>query len=331
MKHRDNEPNDLIHCKNCDGYYDPSLPNCPHCGEETANNTMEGDNDRITVAQYGGGFGPAGSALSRASLLIIAVLLLIALAAAIWLCVHALSQAVPDTGATSSQVEEVDPADASTQGDVSDGAASSASAQPEPEEEETEAVEAETLTLDFYDLTLSEGESYDLTATVSPVEWEGDFTWASDDESVATVAQNGLVTYAGEGKCTVTVSAGGLTAQCIIRCNAPAQEEKTETETEQTAEEAETETEEAETEEAETETTGSIVVEYTDITLSHIGDGYTCKPTGGNGTYTWSSADSSIATVSSSGYIVGVSKGTTTVTCTSGSETLTIIVRVAPN
>ncbi|MCD7757780.1 MAG: Ig-like domain-containing protein, partial [Clostridiales bacterium] len=238
------------------------------------------------------------------------------------------SQGTADTGATSSQVEETDPADASAQGDVSDSAAaSSAPVQQEPEEEdETETVEAETLTLDFYDLTLSEGETYDLTAAVSPAEWEGDFTWSSDDENVATVKQNGLVTYVGEGKCVVTVSAGGLTAQCVVRCNAPAEEEEPE-ETQQTAEETTT----TEEEKTETETTGSIVVEYTDITLSHVGDGYTCKPTGGNGTYTWSSANTSVATVNSSGYIVGVGKGTTTVTCTSGSETLTIIVRVAPN
>lgn len=331
MKHRENTPNNLLHCKNCDGYYDPSLPNCPHCGEETANNTLEGDNDRVTVAQYGGGFGPAGSALSRAALLIIIVLLLIALAALGWLCVHSLSQAAPDSGATSAQAEEQDPADTSAPGDVSDSAASgSVSAQAEPEAEtEPETVQAETLTLDFYDLTLSEGKTYDLTATVSPSEWEGEFTWVSDDESVATVAQNGLVTYVGEGQCTVTVSAGELTAQCIIRCNAPAQKEEPEQEeTTEAAEAEEAETEEAETEEPEAETTGSIVVEYTDITLTHVGDGYTCKPTGGNGTYTWSSADTSVATVNSSGYIVGVGKGTTTVTCTSGSETLTIIVRV---
>ncbi|MCD8353425.1 MAG: Ig-like domain-containing protein [Clostridiales bacterium] len=327
MKQRQNETNDLLHCKNCDGYYDPSLPNCPRCGEETANNTMEGNGDHLTVDQYGGGYGQPGSAISRASLIIIIVLLLIALVTAIWLCVQALSQATPDTGATSSQVEEVDPADTSAQGDVSDSAASSsAPVQQEPEEED-ETVEAETLTLDFYDLTLSEGEAYDLTATVSPAEWEGDFTWSSDDESVATVKQNGVVTYVGEGQCTVTVSAGGLTAQCVIRCNAPAQAE----ETQQTAEETTKTDEDEKEDETEAETTGSIVVEYTDITLSHVGDGYTCKPTGGNGTYTWSSADSSIATVSSSGYIVGVSKGNTTVTCTSGSETLTIIVRVAPD
>ncbi|MCD8145995.1 MAG: Ig-like domain-containing protein [Clostridiales bacterium] len=324
MKHRQNESNDLLHCKNCDGYYDPSLPNCPHCGEETANNTMEGDDGHITVDQYGGGFGQAGSTLSRASLLIIIVLLLIALATAVWLCVQALSQATPDNGATSAQVEEVDPADTSAQGDISDSAAASSSA-PAQQEQEDETVAAETLTLDFYDLTLSEGESYDLTAAVSPAEWEGDFAWSSDDESVAAVKQNGLVTYVGEGQCTVTVSAGGLTAQCVVRCNAPAQEEEQEETAEETAKADDEE------EETEAETTGSIVLEYTDITLTHVGDGYACNPTGGNGTYTWSSADSSIATVSSSGYIVGVSKGNTTVTCTSGSETATIIVRVAPN
>ncbi|MCD8009097.1 MAG: Ig-like domain-containing protein [Clostridiales bacterium] len=325
MKKRQNEPNGLLHCKNCDAYYDPSLPNCPRCGEETANNTMDGNNGHISIDQYGGGYGPPGSPFSRASLFIIIVLLLIALATMVWLCVQALSQATPDNGATSAQVE-VDPADASAQGAISDSAAASSSAPAQEPEDEDEIVAAETLTLDFYDLTLSEGESYDLTATVSPTEWEGDFAWSSDDESVATVKQNGLVTYVSEGQCTVTVSAGGLTAQCVIRCNAPAQAEETE-ETKQTEEETDKTDEDDETE----ENTGSIVLEYTDITLTHVGDGYTFKPSGGNGTYTWSSADTSIATVNASGYVTGVSKGTTTVTCTSGSETVTIIVRVAPN
>ncbi|MCD7837441.1 MAG: Ig-like domain-containing protein [Clostridiales bacterium] len=314
MKHRDNESNDLLHCKNCDGYYDPSLPNCPHCGEETTNNTMEGDDGHIDLAQYGGGFGPAGSTLSRVSLLIIAGLLLIALATAIWLCFQALSQVAPDTSATSAQVEE-DPADASAQGDMS----ASASVQPEPEEV-AETVEAETLTLDLYDLTLSEGESYDLTATVTPEEWEGTYTWSSDDESVATVKQNGLVAYVSEGQCTVTVSAGGLTAQCVVRCNAPVEEEEPE------------ETVQEETEEPVAgENNTSIVLKFVDITLTNVGDGYTFTPSGGNGTYTWSSADPSIATVNSSGYVTGVSKGNTTITCTSGDESVAIIVRVAPD
>ncbi|MCD7929566.1 MAG: Ig-like domain-containing protein [Clostridiales bacterium] len=87
-------------------------------------------------------------------------------------------------------------------------------------------------------------------------------------------------------------------------------------------------------EEAEAETTSDTVahlyLDYYDITLASVGDSYTFSPIGGDGTYTWESADRSIAIVSpTGGTVTAVASGTTTVTCTSGDgQTAEVIIRV---
>ena len=55
---------------------------------------------------------------------------------------------------------------------------------------------------------------------------------------------------------------------------------------------------------------------------------YTLKASGGSGEYTWSSADSSVATVSEGGTVTGVGNGNTEVTVTDGFTTATCIVRI---
>lgn len=76
------------------------------------------------------------------------------------------------------------------------------------------------------------------------------------------------------------------------------------------------------------ESTGAIVLEFYDLSFKP-GEGWTLHPTGGDGTYTWSMADTSIATVSEDGHIVAVAPGQTTLTCTSGDGlTANVIIRV---
>lgn len=63
------------------------------------------------------------------------------------------------------------------------------------------------------------GETQTLTATVSPSRAScTDVYWSSSDESIATVDQNGVVTFVEGGDCTVYCSAydGGYTAQCAV-------------------------------------------------------------------------------------------------------------------
>lgn len=67
-------------------------------------------------------------------------------------------------------------------------------------------------------LTLSLYEQKALTATYSPKDAaHTQITWRSSNEKVATVDENGLVTAAGNGKCTITAkSENGKTAKCTV-------------------------------------------------------------------------------------------------------------------
>ncbi len=230
MKNRDHESESLLHCKNCDGYYDPSLPNCPHCGEDTANNLNNAASES-SVTQYGGGFGEAGSTLSRVALLIISVLLIVALLTVVVMGVKLLSSGLPAAPAVpASSSEPADPADTSADAKAAPDASASAPAkEEEPKKEETKkkeqpaAVPPKAIHLDFNDLTLvNDGESHQFKVTVEPADWEGDLTWTTDNKSVAVVTSDGKVTSVGKGECNVTVSAGDISYRCIIRCKSGA-------------------------------------------------------------------------------------------------------------
>ena len=66
-----------------------------------------------------------------------------------------------------------------------------------------------------------------------------------------------------------------------------------------------------------------------DVTVSDsLGLSAKLKVSGGSGTYSWSSSNSSIVTVSPEGVITGVSSGTATVTVTDGNTSAQCIVRV---
>ena len=71
--------------------------------------------------------------------------------------------------------------------------------------------------LDTSDFTLfSAGSSHTLKAVVTPA--GQNVTFASGNEAVATVDQNGKVTAVAPGTAKITVTAGDLTATCIVRC-----------------------------------------------------------------------------------------------------------------
>ena len=100
--------------------------------------------------------------------------------------------------------------------------------QEQPEEDKEEDAEpADRLTLSRTDFTLSSaGSSYKLTVTGG----EGDVTYTSSNEKVATVAKDGTVTAVAPGRADITVTRGNLKASCIVRCS---WEEKEETEPEE--------------------------------------------------------------------------------------------------
>ena len=66
-------------------------------------------------------------------------------------------------------------------------------------------------------LSLVEGESEALTATVKPENaTDKTVSWKSSNNNIATVSENGTVTAIKEGEATITASAGEKTASCTV-------------------------------------------------------------------------------------------------------------------
>ena len=155
------------------------------------------------------------------------------------------------------------------------------------------AVGVTDVTLDRTELTLTEGETETLTATVRPDNADNrKVTWSSDKTDVATVDGAGRVTAvkAGEAVVTVTTEDGGKTASCKVTVKA-----KAVSVTEVTLDRAELTLTEGETE-----------------TLTA-----TVKPDNAdNRKVTWSSDKTEIATVDGAGRVTAVKAGEAVVTVT---------------
>lgn len=87
--------------------------------------------------------------------------------------------------------------------------------------EVTVSVNTESITLDKTTLSLSVGETAQLTATVKPDDaTDKTVTWSSSDESVAKV-DNGKVAALKSGKATITAKCGDKTAECAVTVTVP--------------------------------------------------------------------------------------------------------------
>ena len=169
------------------------------------------------------------------------------------------------------------------------------------------AVNVTDVTLDKTELTLTEGETETLTATVRPDNADNrKVTWSSDKTDVATVDGAGRVTAvkAGEAVVTVTTEDGGKTATCKVTVKA-----KTVSVTEVTLDKTELTLTEGETE-----------------TLTA-----TVRPDNAdNRKVTWSSDKTDVATVDGAGRVTAVKAGEAVVTVTTedGGKTATCKVTV---
>lgn len=173
-------------------------------------------------------------------------------------------------------------------------------------------VEAQPVTgisLDQTELTLDQGATATLTATVEPAD-AGDktVTWTSSNESVATVT-NGLVTAVGAGSATITAKAGDFEATCAVTV-AGANVPVTDITLDKSA-----------------FYNGTYVMEGNSATLiaNVIPDYATDK------TVTWSSSDESVATVDANGVVNALKAGSVTITAASGEVTATCAITVIDN
>ena len=148
-----------------------------------------------------------------------------------------------------------------------------------------------SVTLNKSSLTLTEGGSETLVATVKPDDaTDKTVTWTSSKTSVATVDSNGKVTAVAEGTATITAKAGDKSATCSVTVNKA------------------------------TVAVTSVTLNKSSLTLTEGGLETlvaTVKPDDATDkTVTWSSTNTTVATVSSVGVITAKSAGSATITVT---------------
>jgi len=144
-----------------------------------------------------------------------------------------------------------------------------------------------------------------------PAGSKGTITWTSSDPAIATVDQNGTVTAVSKGTVTITATLPGADPQtCKVRSaiTAPAAPS----------------TNPAPSPSASTSTptdpTGNLKLNLDEFSItSKYPKPVTLKVTGAEGTVTWTSSNSSVATVDQNGKVTQVGNGKCTITATDAS------------
>ena len=151
------------------------------------------------------------------------------------------------------------------------------------------------------------GETATLTATVkdqSGATMSGaSVSWATSAASVATVSSSGTVTSVADGSATITATFGSASETAAVTV---------------------------------AQAVANIELVYTELIFTSLGEthqlDYMVTDTNGteisDATVTWTTSDSTIATVSSAGLVTAVADGTATVTATSGSATATSAITI---
>lgn len=345
---RKSAPGTLIHCDACGEDYSATYKRCPFCGEKPekqptaplppldeddyvfdGGDVFEDDEDSGKPAASKGGKrlaqedAPGPINWPRlitfiCSLLIIAAALIIVFVY-IYPKIHNPSSnpSGPINGSVVSQNPESAPPAESDPGDITDDPDADPTGDPSgvtPGQESVPPADTAVtgLSLDKEDVTLTANESFTLQATVTPADWGGTVTWSSSDTNLATVSANGTVTNVNTGSSkrsvTITATAGGQTASCIVRCSGGSSGAAAS---------------------SSNPSGGSLTLSREDLTLNDTWPTYTFTVTGASGSVSWSISDSSVAAIDQNGKVSKVSSGTCTVTATdSDGRTATCIVRV---
>ena len=154
--------------------------------------------------------------------------------------------------------------------------------------------------LNHTSLTMEIGETEKLEVTSDP-ESEFTVTYASSDQEIAVVADDGTVTAVSAGPATISATVGGTTLTCSVTVNA-----------------------------ASTETDYSYALNYSSIQMSvddqkqlivNVSPSKQISPQ-------WSVADDTIVSVAENGIVTALKEGTTTITATVDGEVLTCTVTV---
>ena len=174
-----------------------------------------------------------------------------------------------------------------------------------------------------------EGANWLINVMALPENTTDEISYASSDESVATVNEQGKVTAVGEGTAVITITCGTQKLECTVTVDftpettAPETTAPTEPEEETTAP-----TEPEETTQP-TEPLKDIdlakAINYKELTFNGPNQGVTVKINGlSNKEVKWSSEDENVATVDENGRILNTGKGTTYIVVQYGDQVVKI-------
>lgn len=161
-------------------------------------------------------------------------------------------------------------------------------------------VPATGITVDKTATTIVKGATDKLTATLVPADANGTITWSTSDSSVATVSSDGTVTAVKNGTATVTAKCGDLSAQTKVTVINPLNAITI------------------------TGTTHSIKKGQT----TQLGLTYDPADTTDSVAATWTSSNTSVATVSKTGLVTALKDGSTTIKATVGNVSSTYDIAV---
>lgn len=147
-----------------------------------------------------------------------------------------------------------------------------------------------TITLDKTSETLKVGQNASLVASISPIKpSNAGLVWSSDNDKVAKVNSNGVITATGRGSTNIWCKAAdgaGAKAQCRVTVTQPVT---------------------------------AIQLNNTNVSLftgKNVSLSATVTPSNANNTkVTWASSNTKVANVSASGNVTAIGAGTTVITC----------------
>ncbi len=158
----------------------------------------------------------------------------------------------------------------------------------------------ESLSLDRSEVVIEKGRTISLTPTIIPENAsDNTVSWKSSNNRIVSVSQQGVITAIAGGNATIIASAGDFTATCIVTVVVPVT---------------------------------SIVLSQQLLTLTE-GEQYSLTATiipsdATNPTITWSSDNTSVATIDSNGTITAVSEGTSIITASADEVTVNCMVTI---
>lgn len=178
----------------------------------------------------------------------------------------------------------------------------------QPEEDKPQSVSCTSLTLSAPTVTFEDaGRFFNITFTRKPAECTEPVTFASSDEAVATVSEQGKIVAVNAGSAVITATCGDQSATCLVTCDfayVGGDEEETDAPV--------------------------LALSRDDLTFFGVGEQYQLTVSGApdSAKVTYASSDTAIVTVSDSGVLTAKGSGTTTVSVTvDDAAPMTCIVR----